>query len=227
MKNTKGSNMFIAGVCLLAVSCSANKHADKSPSAITVGTGGGTALGDVLGKMSGDNALSSLIGSAVGGSTGKVISHTMDNQAQDIQSEIPAAKVQRVAEGIEVEFNSKILFGFNSYQLLDASKGSLNQLIDVLNKYPETNIEVQGHTDSLGSPVYNQKLSEQRAQAVADYLVANNIAAARVTTKGYGALYPKYPNSTEDSRAQNRRVEFLISANNKMKTEAQKEAGNP
>ncbi len=219
--------MVVAGICLLAVSCSTNKNVGKSQKGVSVGSGGGAVVGDVLGRMSGDNALSSLVGSAVGGTTGAVIGHTMDKQAQDIQADIPTAKVKRVAEGIEVEFNSKVLFGFNSYQLLDSSKSSLNQLIAVLNKYAETNIEVQGHTDSLGSPTYNQKLSEQRAHAVADYLLANNIAAARITTKGYGMLYPKYPNSTDEGRAQNRRVEFLISANNKMKTEAQKEAGNP
>jgi outer membrane protein OmpA-like peptidoglycan-associated protein len=222
----KDIKLIVAAMCLLAVSCSTYKNMNKSQQGAVIGGGGGAAVGAIVGKISGNTALGALIGAAVGGTAGAVIGHEMDKQAAEIQNDIPTAKVQRVAEGIEVEFSSKVLFGFDSYKLTDSSKSSLNQLIMVMNKYAETNIEVQGHTDSLGSAEYNQKLSEERAQSVAAYLLANNIASSRVTTKGYGMLYPKYSNSTADGRAQNRRVEFLISANDKMKTDAQKEAGN-
>ena len=190
-----------------------------------IGTGGGAAAGAIIGKISGNTALGALIGAVVGGGAGAIIGHNMDKQAAEIKTEIPNAKVNRVAEGIEVEFSSQVLFGFDSYSLTDPSKQTLNQLITVLNKYPETNIEVQGHTDSLGTPEYNQTLSEQRAQSVATYLLGNGINSSRVTTKGYGEYSPKYSNLTADGRMQNRRVEFLISANNQMKQDAQKQAG--
>ncbi|MGN6619378.1 MAG: OmpA family protein, partial [Ilyomonas sp.] len=101
---------------------------------------------------------------------------------------------------------------------------TLNDLVTVLNKYPDTNIEVQGHTDSVGSASYNQSLSEKRAGAVSDYLKSNGIASARITTKGFGESAPKYSNDTEDGRAQNRRVDFLITANDKMKADAKQQA---
>src|SRR5690606_1903090 len=94
----------------------------------------------------------------------------------------------------------------------------------VLNTYPDTNIEVQGHTDSKGSETYNQTLSEKRAGSVSTYLTANQINAGRITTKGFGETLPEYDNETEEGRAQNRRVEFLITANEKMIAEAAAEA---
>ncbi len=106
-----------------------------------------------------------------------------------------------------------------------AAQGSLNDLVTILNKYPDTNIEVQGHTDNTGTDAHNMTLSENRANAVANYLKSNGVASSRVTTKGFGESAPKYDNNTEDGRAQNRRVEFLISANEKMKSDSKKEAG--
>jgi outer membrane protein OmpA-like peptidoglycan-associated protein len=100
----------------------------------------------------------------------------------------------------------------------------LNNLIAVLNKYPETNIEVQGHTDNLGTKSYDMTLSVKRATSIADYLKANGIAALRVTAKGFGDDNPEYDNHTPEGRAQNGRVEILISANRQMKAEATQEA---
>jgi outer membrane protein OmpA-like peptidoglycan-associated protein len=222
----KGFYIFFAAVCLSAISCNIFKSMNQSEQGAVIGTGGGAAVGSVVGKMSGNTALGALIGAAVGGTTGAVIGRKMDKQAAEIKNTIPAAKVQRVSEGIVVEFSNKILFAFNSYVLSTIADSSLNTLVGILNKYPETNIEVQGHTDSTGSAAYNQTLSEKRAKSVADYIIAQGISSGRVTTKGFGETAPEYPNSTEDGRAQNRRVEFLISANAQMKTDAQKEAAN-
>ncbi len=148
----------------------------------------------------------------------------MDKQAEEIKNEVPGAKVERVGEGIVVEFNNKILFGFDKSDLSDNAKSSLNDLVTILNKYPDTDIEVQGHTDNSGTDSYNQNLSEKRASSVAAYLRARNIASSRITTKGFGETAPKYSNDNEDGRSNNRRVEFLITANEKMKQEAKKEA---
>jgi outer membrane protein OmpA-like peptidoglycan-associated protein len=106
------------------------------------------------------------------------------------------------------------------------AKANLDKLVTVLDTYNETNIELQGHTDSKGSISYNQNLSEERAQTVFGYLDAKGIKSNRMTTRGFGESAPKYDNETTDGRSQNRRVEFLITANEKMKADAKKEASN-
>ena len=150
----------------------------------------------------------------------------MDKQAEEIKNEVPGAKVERVGEGIVVEFNNKILFGFDKADLGDNAKGSLDELVTVLNKYPDTNIEIQGHTDNTGTDDYNKNLSERRASSVATYLKSKGIKSGRVTTKAYGESAPKYTNDTEDGRSQNRRVDFLITANEKMVSDSKSESGN-
>jgi outer membrane protein OmpA-like peptidoglycan-associated protein len=96
----------------------------------------------------------------------------------------------------------------------------------VLNAYPDTDIEIQGHTDSKGTAAYNRNLSRQRAAVVSNYLVSKNISSGRVNVVGYGEGTPKYSNATESGRAENRRVEFLISANAKMRNDARQSASN-
>ena len=222
MKKISIALIVLAGSVTMMPAC---KTMNKSQKGAVIGTAGGAAVGGVIGRASGNTALGAIIGAAVGGGAGAVIGHQMDKQAEEIKKEVPSAKVERVGEGIVVEFSNNILFGFDSYALSSNANGTLTDLITILNKYPDTNIEVQGHTDSLGSDSYNQTLSEQRARAVADYLTAHNIASSRITTKGFGETAPKYSNGTDEGRAQNRRVEFLITANDKMKNEAKQQAG--
>ncbi len=216
---------ILIGVSLISSSC---KTMNKSQKGAVIGGTGGAVVGGVIGKIAGNTALGAIIGAGVGGAAGAVIGHKMDKQAEEIKKEVPAAKVERVGEGIEVEFSSQVLFSFDSYAITSAADENLHQLVTILNKYPDTNIEIQGHTDSTGSDEYNQTLSEKRANAVAAHLTGSThaIAYTRVTTKGFGESAPKYSNSTEEGRGQNRRVEFLITANDKMKADAQKEAGH-
>ena len=206
-------------------SCSTWNNANKTERGAAVGVGGGAIAGGIIGKMTGNTALGALIGAAVGGGAGALIGKKMDQQAEDIKTQVPGAKVERVDEGITVEFSSNVLFGFDSYSLTDASRQTLNSLITILNKYPDTNLEVQGHTDNKGTAEYNMGLSIKRATTVADYLKANGVTPSRITTKGYGLTAPKYSNDTEDGRAQNRRVEFLITANQQMQQQAKQQAG--
>jgi outer membrane protein OmpA-like peptidoglycan-associated protein len=218
----------LALVAMVAVlSMAGCKSWNKSQKGAVIGAAGGAAVGGVIGKAAKNPALGAIIGATVGGAAGAIIGHQMDKQAEEIKNELPDAKVERVGEGIVVEFNNKILFGFDSYALTDASKKSLDELRDILNKYSDTNIEVQGHTDNSGSDDYNLSLSQKRAEAVAAYLRSNGISSSRVTTKGFGEAYPKYSNDNETDKAMNRRVEFLISANSKMQSDAQKEATKP
>jgi outer membrane protein OmpA-like peptidoglycan-associated protein len=142
----------------------------------------------------------------------------------EIAKTVPDAKVVRVGEGIVVEFSSNILFGFDKSGLSAEAKTNLDKLVKILDGYSDTNIEIQGHTDSKGSLSYNKTLSQQRAVAVSDYLKTKGVSSSRLTAVGFGEGLPKYENETESGRAQNRRVEFLITASEKMKTEAEKQA---
>ncbi|WP_447640501.1 MULTISPECIES: OmpA family protein [Chitinophagaceae] len=225
MKYIKGPLLSLVAAATIFSSCSTWNNANKTERGAAIGVGGGAVAGGIIGKMAGNTALGAIIGAAVGGGAGAIIGKKMDKQAEDIKTQVPGAKVERVDEGITVEFSSAVLYGFDSYSLTDASKQTLNSLITILNKYPDTNIEIQGHTDSTGTAEYNMGLSIKRANSVADYLKANGINAGRITTKGYGSTVPKYTNSTAEGRAQNRRVEFLISANQKMQQDAKQQAG--
>jgi len=222
MKKIRNGFLILAGVSLILSGCASMNKAQKGAA---IGTATGGAIGAVVGKVTGNTALGAVIGAAVGGTTGAIIGNKMDKQAEEIKNQVPDAKVERVGEGIVVEFSSNILFGFDQADLSGEAKGNLDKLVTVLNEYPDTNIELQGHTDSKGTEKYNQTLSEKRAGTVSVYLIEKGIKNDRVTTVGFGETIPKYDNETEDGRAQNRRVEFLITANEKMIADADKEAG--
>lgn len=223
MKKFKtGLLMFLSATIIMA-GCASMK---KSTKGAAVGTAAGGTMGAIIGRASGNTGLGAIIGATVGGAAGAVIGHQMDKQAAEIKNTVPDAKVERVGEGIVVEFSSNVLFAFNKADLTTDSKATINKLVTVLNNYPDTNIELQGHTDNVGSEKYNQTLSEKRASSVGSYLKKQGIASNRMTVKGFGETVPKYDNSTEEGRSQNRRVEFLITANEKMKAEAKQQAGS-
>jgi outer membrane protein OmpA-like peptidoglycan-associated protein len=221
MKTFRFTLIILLSAALLFQGCSSMNRATKGAA---VGTAAGTAMGAVIGRATGNTALGAIIGAAVGGTTGAVIGNKMDQQAEEIKNTVPGAKVERVGEGIVVEFDSNILFGFDRSDLSDEAKTNLDKLVTVLNHYPDTDVELQGHTDSSGSESYNQTLSERRASAVSDYLIGQGIPGNRLTVIGFGESTPKYDNNTDEGKAQNRRVEFLITANEKMIEEAKQEA---
>jgi outer membrane protein OmpA-like peptidoglycan-associated protein len=223
MKKLRMNPIMILCTILILSGCASMNKTQKGA---VVGTAGGGAMGAVIGRASGNTALGASIGAAVGGTAGAIIGHQMDKQAEEIKNTVPDAKVERVGEGIVVEFSSNVLFAFDKSNLSDDATTNLDKLVKVLNGYPDTDIELQGHTDSKGSESYNQKLSERRATTVSGYLTDKGIAASRITIKGFGETVPKYDNETAEGRAQNRRVEFLITANEKMKAEAEKKAAN-
>lgn len=220
-KMKKLSFIMILSATLLMIGCSA---LNKTQKGAIIGTTGGGAAGAVIGRAAGNTALGAIIGAAVGGASGAIIGHQMDKQADEIAKTVPDAKVVRVGEGIVVEFSSSVLFGFDKSNLSAAAKSNLDKLVTILDGYSETDIEIQGHTDSKGSLAYNKTLSQQRAAAVSNYLNSKNIKGNRLSIVGFGETLPKYQNETESGRAQNRRVEFLITANEKMKAEAEKQA---
>ncbi|MEO5649532.1 MAG: OmpA family protein [Ginsengibacter sp.] len=221
MMNIKNLLFALGVISFLGMGC----NTTKSQKGAVIGGAAGAVGGTIIGKAAGNKTLGTIIGAVVGGTAGAIIGRDMDKQAEEIKNDIPGAKVERVEEGIKVEFNEKILFEFSKSDLSNAAKSNLDKLVAVLNKYPNTNIEIQGHTDSRGSDEYNMGLSERRAGTVADYLKLKEIMPNRITTKGFGESTPGYTNDTPEGMAQNRRVEFIITANEQMKADAKKEAG--
>lgn len=221
MKTIKTSVFSLMLASLVLGGC---KNMNKTQKGAAVGTAGGAAAGAVIGRAAGNTALGAIIGAAVGGVTGAVIGRKMDKQAEEIEKNVPGAKVERVGEGIVVDFSDKILFAYDKSNLQGDATVNLNKLVTILNDYPDTNIEVQGHTDSKGSDDYNMRLSKRRAAEVSSYLRSRNVAGSRIENKGYGESAPVADNESEDGRAQNRRVTFLITANKKMVEEAKKES---
>ncbi len=210
-----------AALMVAAIGCGASKKVQYG----TAGAAGGAVVGGLIGKAAGNTALGAIIGAAVGGAAGVYIGNYMDKQAAEIQQDIAGAKVERVGEGIHIVFDSGILFDVNKATLKPVSQQNLAKLATILNKYPDTNILLEGHTDATGSEEHNLELSRQRAQSVANYLASLQVAANRFTIMGYGEANPTASNDTEVGRAANRRVEVAIMANEKLKKAAQANAG--
>lgn len=212
-------------VTILAILLSGCKTMTKSQKGAVIGGTSGAVIGGVVGHSMGNTAMGAIIGAAAGGVAGGVIGHKMDKQAEEIAKEMGDAEVIREGEGIVIKFKEKVLFAYDRSDLNATAKTNLDKLKNILLKYPETNITVIGHTDSKGSDSYNQTLSESRATAVTNYASQNGIDKARLTAIGKGETDPIATNDTEEGSASNRRVEFVITANDKMKAEAKAEAG--
>lgn len=187
-----------------------------------IGAGAGGVIGGVIGSRSDNTAVGAIIGAAVGGATGALIGRQMDKQAEELKKDLEGAKVERVGEGILITFESGLLFKTNSAELEPATKSNLTDLAGTLNKYDDTNVLIEGHTDNTGEDSYNQRLSERRAAAVESYLASQGVDASRLTTAGYGEKQPVATNDTDAGRSSNRRVEVAIYANEKMKKLAKK-----
>jgi len=212
---------FVYGlIALVLVGSMGCSWSQKSKGAV-IGAGSGAAVGAVIGNAAGNTAVGAIIGAAVGGAAGAYIGNYMDKQAAEMEQDIEGAKIERVGEGIKITFDSGLLFDFDKATLRQASQQNLTNLAVILNKYPDTNVLMEGHTDSKGSDDYNLNLSRSRAQAVASFLSGQQVNAARFTITGYGEAQPIATNDTEDGQQQNRRVEVAIYANDKLKKVAE------
>ncbi len=182
-----------------------------------IGAGSGAVVGGVIGHYGNNTAAGAIIGATVGGATGAIIGRHMDKQAAELKADLDGATIERVGEGIKITFNSGLLFGFDSSELSANTTTNLSNLAKTLNKYEDTDILIEGHTDSKGAEEYNMTLSKQRSESVANYLLGQGVKSSRITTKGYGELQ-----LISDSDEMNRRVEVAIYANKKMKKAAEK-----
>ena len=198
---------------------------NRTQKGAAIGAGTGGAVGGIIGYATGSTVAGILIGAVVGGVAGGFIGNYMDKQAAEIERDIAGAKVERIGEGIKITFSSGILFDVDKSYLKDQSQAELTELSTILNKYEDTNILLVGYTDSTGSDEYNLELSRKRAQSVADFLVTQNVSSARFSVEGYGKSHPVASNDTAEGRAQNRRVEVAIWANEKLKKVAKEKTG--
>ena len=185
-----------------------------------IGAAGGGAVGAVIGKKVGSTAKGAIIGAAVGGTAGAIIGRRMDKQAEELAMEIPGARVERVGEGIVVTFDSGLLFAYDSDAIQGAARENLTNLAESLGKYSDTDVLIVGHTDATGSDSYNQGLSDRRAASAAAYLSQQGVTRTRVKTAGRGESEPIESNETSEGRAQNRRVEVVIVANEQLRQNA-------
>lgn len=206
------------GAAVLA-SVSLNGCATHTQTGALVGASGGAVVGGAIGKATGHTARGAIIGAAVGGTAGALIGARMDRQAKELAQNIPGAKVERVGEGIQVTFESGLLYDFDSDVVRAEARKNLRALAQSLDKYPGSDILIVGHTDQVGPASYNQSLSERRAAAAADYLVLQGVARSRVSTRGMGETEPIASNDTERGRELNRRVEVAIYASEAYKAE--------
>lgn len=212
---------------LIFTSCEAVQNSNNQQRGTVIGAAAGAVLGGVLGNnigKGGNAPQGAVLGGVVGGVVGNVIGSKMDKQAKEIEETLPGAEVERVGEGIRVSLPESVVnFGFDSSNLTAAAKSNLDKLSTVLINNPDTNINVYGHTDSKGTDAYNQGLSERRANSVKSYLVSKGVSSSRLFAMGMGESEPVATNSTDAGRAQNRRVEFAITANEEMIQDAQQE----
>ena len=202
-----------------AMGCSSWNNAQKGA---VIGAGTGAAAGGAIGSASGNTLEGAIIGAAIGGLAGAVIGDYMDDQAREIQEDLDGATVERVGEGIKITFDSGILFDVDKADLQPEAEENLTKLAAILNKYDDTEILIEGHTDATGSENYNMTLSRNRAQSVANHLEGDQVVASRFTIMGYGEEQPVADNGTVEGRAANRRVDLAIMANDKLKKEAEK-----
>ena len=184
----------------------------KTQEGAAIGGAAGAVLGGIIGNQAGSTAKGAIIGAAVGGAAGAVIGRRMDEQAEALEDDLPGAEIERVGEGIQVTFDSGILFDFDSYALRPQAREHLSNLAASLAEYPDTEILIVGHTDSSGADEYNQTLSENRANAAGSHLMRAGVVPDRVKMMGLGETEPVASNDTEEGMQQNRRVEVAIFA---------------
>jgi len=215
--------LMIAGSFLS--SCESVKNTNNTQRGAGIGAVGGAVIGGILGNnlgKGGNGALGAVLGGVVGGVAGGVIGNKMDKQAREIDNALPGADVVRVGEGIKLVLGeNSVRFDTNKSTLTAAAKANLDKLVPVFNEYPDTNIVIYGYTDNTGAADYNLKLSGERAASVKSYLAGKGLSAMRFSVTGLGIADPIATNDTPEGRSQNRRVEFAITANDKMVQDAQ------
>lgn len=222
----KSISLVLMGGLIILAGCQSMSNTAKGG---IIGGASGAAIGAGIGALAGKDGKSTAIGAAIGGAVGTtagvLIGKKMDKQKAELER-IEGAKVESVKDAndldaIRVTFDSGILFATGKSNLSEASKTALTNFANSLKNTPETDVTIYGHTDNTGSRDINVKVSQERAQSVANFLMQKGITESRLTTKGMAFDQPVADNSTAAGRTQNRRVEVYISANENMIKEAE------
>ncbi len=209
LRTSAGTVLTLAMLVPFAAGCSSLSQTQRGA---VIGAAGGGAVGAVVGSATGSTARGAIIGAAVGGAAGAIIGRQMQKQAEELAADLENAKVEQVGEGVLVTFDSGLLFDFDSDVVKGAAAENLRTLANSLNKYPESELLIVGHTDSRGADSYNQGLSERRAASARAYLSSQGVSTSRIRTSGRGEVEPIASNETDAGRALNRRVEVAIFA---------------
>ena len=210
--------LLILAMTSLTWGCESSSNAGRGAG---IGAAGGGIIGGLIGSRHGNFVQGALIGAAIGGAGGAIIGDYMDKQAAEIGHDLRGARVVREGEGIRVIFDSGILFSTGSATLNSTSRYEIEKLARILNRYHDTSLVIEGHTDNTGYRDSNQILSEKRADSVANLLKTYGVSNRRLSPVGYGETRPVETNSTEWGRKQNRRVEVIIYANDDLKRRAE------
>lgn len=211
---------------MMALTVGVGSCATRAQTGAVIGAGGGAVVGAVIGRATGNTAVGAIFGAAVGGAAGAIIGGYMDKQAEEMERDLEGARIERVGEGIKITFGGGLLFDVDRADLRPAAQEELVKLSKILNKYDDTNILVEGHTDATGTEDYNMELSRRRASSVGTYLAAQNVQVGRMQAVGYGEIQPTSSNDTSEGRQLNRRVEVAIFANDELKEAARRQAGS-
>lgn len=204
----------LALLCCAVLVSACTTPGKKTAVGAGIGVAAGAAAGAIIANNTGgDSAQGAIYGALAGAAVGGLIGNYYDKQAKELAK---IADVKRTENGIEVTLKNDILFTTSSAELSASAKQTLIDLNTVLKKYPENIIQVQGHTDSSGSVAFNQTLSEKRAKAVYDFILANGLQTYSLTYIGFGPNQPVASNDTVEGKAKNRRVELKITANQKL-----------
>ena len=203
---------IILMVIMMAVSLGVSGcQSSKTVQGGAIGAGAGALLGAIIGHQSGHKEGGAIIGGVVGGTLGAVIGNRMEKQAQELEQVQGMENVAYDEEQQKINATIDILFDTDKSDIRYSERPKLDDLAQVFSKYPENIVQIEGHTDNVGSDTYNQTLSDRRAGSVAQYLRSKNLGIASLTSNGYGESRPIASNDTPDGRAQNRRVEIRIS----------------
>lgn len=206
--------ILAAGSLLLAGCQTIDPYTGESKvSKTAIGTGVGAAGGAIVGALvSGDPGLGAAVGAGVGGLTGAAVGNYMDKQESELRRELQSTGVQVSRHGHQINLimPGNITFNSSSSDINAAFYPTLNSVAKVINKYNDTSVTLSGHTDSTGSAQLNASLSQQRANSVAQYLMAQGVNPHRVVAIGYGPEHPIATNSTPEGRTMNRRVEITL-----------------
>ena len=214
--------MMTSVILLLSSGCATNPDGTTEYKRTAIGALAGAAVGAGTGSLiagRGHRGTGALIGGAIGAAGGGAIGNYMDRQAAEMKRRLPEAAIAREGDKLYVALSSGILFDVDKTDVKPAARDSITKAAEVLVKYPDTYITVEGHTDSTGKPEYNQGLSERRANAVRDLLVSGSVPSSRLSIKGYGASDPVADNSTTEGRQSNRRVQLEIRPNEKLRAQ--------